>query len=73
MLALRDHSESVQRERIQILLLAGQARIAHSGYAAETTLATYAEIERIASDIDDKELLIEGLYGRWAGTMSRAG
>ncbi|MDH3666388.1 MAG: AAA family ATPase [Paracoccaceae bacterium] len=65
-LALRDPSEAVQRERIRLLLLAGQARIAHNGYAAEATVATFGEIERIATEIDDKELLVEGLYGRWA-------
>ncbi|MFQ5564845.1 MAG: AAA family ATPase [Paracoccaceae bacterium] len=66
-LALQEPSEAVQRERIRLLLLAGQARIAHYGYAAETTVATYAEIEDIARQVGDKELLIEGLYGRWAG------
>jgi tetratricopeptide (TPR) repeat protein len=66
-LAMKKPSEAVQRERIRLLLLAGQARIAHYGYAAESTVATYAEIESIARAIGDKELLIEGLYGRWAG------
>jgi class 3 adenylate cyclase/tetratricopeptide (TPR) repeat protein len=66
-LAMMEPSEAVQRERIQLLLLAGQARIAHYGYAAESTVATYAEIESIARGIGDKDLLIEGLYGRWAG------
>jgi class 3 adenylate cyclase len=66
-LAMLEPSEAVQRERIQLLLLAGQARIAHYGYAAASTIATYAEIESIAREIGDKELLIEGLYGRWAG------
>ena len=66
-LAMRPPSEAAKRERIKLLLLAGQARIAHSGYAAESTVATYGEIERIATELGDKELLIEGLYGRWAG------
>jgi class 3 adenylate cyclase len=66
-LALQELSEAVQRERIELLLLAGQARIAHYGYAAASTVSTYAEIENIARQIGDKELLIEGLYGRWAG------
>jgi class 3 adenylate cyclase/ABC-type transport system involved in cytochrome c biogenesis ATPase subunit len=66
-LAMQEPNEAVQRERIRLLLLAGQARIAHYGYAAESTIATYAEIESIAREIGDKELLIEGLYGRWAG------
>jgi tetratricopeptide (TPR) repeat protein len=66
-LAMKKPSEAVQRERIRLLLLAGQARIAHYGYAAESTVANYAEIESIAREIGDKELLIEGLYGRWAG------
>jgi class 3 adenylate cyclase/tetratricopeptide (TPR) repeat protein len=66
-LAMQDPSEAIQRERIQLLLLAGQARIAHYGYAAKSTVDTYAEIERIAHGLGDKELLIEGLYGRWAG------
>ncbi len=66
-LAMQEPSEAVQRERIRLLLLAGQARIAHYGYAAESTVATYAEVESIAREIGDKELLIEGLYGRWAG------
>ena len=66
-LAMREPSEAVQRERIRLLLLAGEARIAHYGYAAESTVATYGEVESIAREIGDKELLIEGLYGRWAG------
>ena len=66
-LVMRERNEAVQRERSRLLLLAGQARIAHSGYAAEATLSTYAEIELIATELGDKELLIEGLYGRWAG------
>ena len=66
-LSLQDDSESARRQRVRLLLLAGEARIAHSGYAAQTTVATYAEIERIARQIGDKVLLIEGLYGRWAG------
>lgn len=66
-LAMQEPSEEVQRERIQLLLLTGQARIAHYGYAAQSTVDTYAEIEQIAREIGDKELLIEGLYGRWAG------
>jgi class 3 adenylate cyclase/tetratricopeptide (TPR) repeat protein len=66
-LAMKRPSEAVQRERIQLLLLAGQARIAHYGYAAASTIATYAEIESTAREIGDKGLLIAGLYGRWAG------
>jgi class 3 adenylate cyclase len=66
-LAMQEPSEAIRRERIRLLLLAGQARIAHYGYAAASTVATYAEIESIAREIGDKELLIEGLYGRWAG------
>ena len=66
-LALQEPSDDVLKQRMRLLLLAGQARIAHNGYAAESTVATYAEIESIARRIGDKELLIEGLYGRWAG------
>jgi len=54
-------------ERKRLLLLSGQARIAHFGYADAQTVRTYAEIERIAHEIGDDALLIEGLYGRWAG------
>jgi hypothetical protein len=36
---MKKPSEAVQRERIRLLLLAGQARIAHYGYAAESTVA----------------------------------
>lgn len=53
--------------RRQLLRLAGQARIAHLGYAHEATVRTYAEIERIARETRDDDLLIDGLYGRWAG------
>ena len=66
-LAMQPTSDVNQRERIALLLLAGQACIAHYGYAAASTVATYAEVESIARGIGDKELLIEGLYGRWAG------
>ena len=66
-LALQEPSDKVLKQRMKLLLLTGQARIAHYGYAAESTVATYAEIESIAREIGDKELLIEGLYGRWAG------
>ncbi|MBK0398065.1 AAA family ATPase [Limibaculum sp. M0105] len=55
------------RERKRLLLLLGQACIAHAGYAAQKTTGTYAEIERIARRTGDNELLIDGLYGRWAG------
>ncbi|HSF94606.1 MAG TPA: hypothetical protein VLA52_06220, partial [Thermohalobaculum sp.] len=60
-------SPEVERERKDLLLLSGQAQIAHFGYAHDTTINTYAEIERIARETGDNELLIEGLYGRWAG------
>lgn len=55
------------RERSEILLLAGQARIAHLGYAAKDTISNFAAVETIARDIDDRSLLISGLYGKWAG------
>ncbi|NKB51771.1 MAG: AAA family ATPase [Rhizobiaceae bacterium] len=69
-IALLDQQESsneVLEQRKQLLLLSGQARIAHFGYAAESTVKTYAEIEAIAKDSDDAALLVDGLYGRWAG------
>jgi len=52
---------------MRLLHLLGEAQIAHVGYADEATTATYAEIERIARETGDKEMLIAGLYGRWAG------
>jgi class 3 adenylate cyclase/tetratricopeptide (TPR) repeat protein len=67
LLAGREEDPFALRERKRLLLLSGQARIAHFGYAAETTVTTYAEIERIARQSGDRELLIDGLYGRWAG------
>ena len=60
-------SETTLAERKRLLLLSGQARIAHFGYAHESTVATFAEIERIARQTGDRVLLVEGLYGRWAG------
>ncbi|MDT8343799.1 MAG: adenylate/guanylate cyclase domain-containing protein [Thermohalobaculum sp.] len=60
-------SEWALRVRKSLLLLSGEARIAHFGYAATSTTDTYAEIERIARQTNDKNLLIQGLYGRWAG------
>ena len=68
-LALLDQSEmsgDVREQRKQLLLLTGQAQIAHLGYAAESTVKTYAEIESIAKANDDASMLVDGLYGRWA-------
>lgn len=67
LLAEHEDDPFLLRERKRLLLLLGQARIAHFGYAAEPTVATYAEIEAIARQTGDRELLIDGLYGRWAG------
>lgn len=69
-LALLDQQEAsdgVLEQRKQLLLLSGQARIAHLGYAAESTIKTYAEVEKIAADTDDAVMLVDGLYGRWTG------
>jgi len=66
LLEQQDASKTVLEQRKQLLLLSGQARIAHFGYAAESTVKTYAEIEAIAKDSDDPVLLVDGLYGRWA-------
>jgi len=66
-LAMQPTSPAVMAERKRLLLLSGQARIAHYGYADESTVSTYAEIEAIARETRDETLLIEGLYGRWAG------
>ncbi len=63
----QEPSNEVLQQRKQLLLLSGQARIAHFGYAAESTVKTYAEIETIAKVTDDAVLLVDGLYGRWAG------
>lgn len=65
--ALSVTDDSMSLERRKLLVLAGQARIAHLGYAHPDTLATYTEIERIAGRTNDYDLLIDGLYGKWAG------
>ena len=52
--------------RKELLILLRQAQIARFGYAAEPTIRTSTEMERIARETGDNELLIEGLYGRWA-------
>ncbi|MEP0941203.1 MAG: adenylate/guanylate cyclase domain-containing protein [Rhizobiaceae bacterium] len=66
LLDLQDASPEVREQRKQILLLTGQAQIAHLGYAAESTVKTYSEIEAIAKHNDDASMMVDGLYGRWA-------
>jgi class 3 adenylate cyclase/predicted ATPase len=64
-------SESRQRREAGLLLLIGQARIPSLGYAAEATVAAFAEAERITRTLHDPELRFPALYGTWVGHYVR--
>jgi class 3 adenylate cyclase/tetratricopeptide (TPR) repeat protein len=71
MLREQPESESRQRREAGFLLLIGQARIPSLGYAAEATVAAFAEAERITRALHDPELRFPALYGAWTGHYVR--
>jgi class 3 adenylate cyclase/predicted ATPase len=70
---LRDQPESEARRRREagLLLLIGQARIPPLSYAAEATVAAFAEAERITRTLHDPELRFPALYGTWVAHYVR--